>query len=127
MRAPCLRFDLDEEISRLWREAASGSGRNAKTLVKHPDLRIVLTVLRGGHRIHEHKASGRISVQTIRGHIRMHLSAGEACDTMDLPAGHLVALDREVPHDVVAVVDSAFVLTIAWPEGGQGDAGQRVP
>jgi len=31
---------------------------------------------------------------------------------VDLPAGHLVALDREVLHDVEALDDSAFMLTI---------------
>jgi quercetin dioxygenase-like cupin family protein len=32
----------------------------------------------------------------------------------DLPAGHLLALDAAVPHDVEALEDSAFVLTVAW-------------
>jgi quercetin dioxygenase-like cupin family protein len=37
----------------------------------------------------------------------------------ELPAGHLLALDRAVPHDVKALEDSAFLLTIAWPEEGE--------
>jgi hypothetical protein len=32
-----------------------------------------------------------------------------------LRAGGLVALDRGLPHDVEAIEDSAFLLTIAWP------------
>jgi hypothetical protein len=35
--------------------------------------------------------------------------------TFDLPAGSLLALDRGLPHDVEALEDSAFLLTIAWP------------
>jgi hypothetical protein len=35
----------------------------------------------------------------------------------DLPAGHLLVLDRAMPHDVVAIEDSAFLLTVAWPDG----------
>jgi hypothetical protein len=35
--------------------------------------------------------------------------------TFDLPGGALLALDRSLPHEVEAVEDSAFVLTIAWP------------
>src|SRR2546429_7357633 len=31
----------------------------------------------------------------------------------------LLALDRALPHDVKALEDSAFLLTIAWPEAGQ--------
>ncbi len=33
-----------------------------------------------------------------------------------MPAGQLLVLDRSVPHDVDALEDSAFLLTIAWPE-----------
>lgn len=33
-----------------------------------------------------------------------------------LPAGHMLALERALPHDVEALEDSAFLLTIAWPE-----------
>jgi hypothetical protein len=35
---------------------------------------------------------------------------------IDLPAGHMLALERALPHDVEALEDSAFLLTIAWPE-----------
>lgn len=34
---------------------------------------------------------------------------------IDLPMGHVLALDGAVPHDVEALEDSAFLLTIAWP------------
>jgi quercetin dioxygenase-like cupin family protein len=35
--------------------------------------------------------------------------------TFDLPAGSLLALDQGIPHDVEALEESAFLLTIAWP------------
>lgn len=107
-----LEFDLPREIERLMREPGWQAGRDSKTLVKHSDFRIVLTAIRGGTRIHEHRTTGRISVQAISGHIQMHV-AGR---TIDLPAGHVMALDRAIPHDVEALVDSAFLLTIALPE-----------
>jgi quercetin dioxygenase-like cupin family protein len=59
-------------------------------------------------------AAGRIAVQTIAGHIRMHRQEGP----IDLPAGHVLALERALPHDVEAQEDSAFLLTIAWMEAG---------
>jgi len=107
-----LEFNLQKEVDRLRSEPAWSSGRNARTLVKHPDFRVVLTVVRGGIRIREHRAAGRISVETVAGHICMHLPG----KTVDMPVGSLLALDRDVPHDVEAVTDSAFLLTIAWPE-----------
>jgi len=109
---PILSFDLNAEIEQLRREDAWQGGRNSKTLVKHPDFRLVLTVLKSGARLHEHRAAGRISVQAVAGHIQMHVE-GKA---FDLPAGHLLALERAIAHDVEALEDSAFLLTIAWPE-----------
>ena len=37
-------------------------------------------------------------------------------EIFDLPAGHLLALDHAIPHDVQALEDSAFLLTICWPD-----------
>jgi len=112
MEGSVLSFDLNAEVERLRGENAWQGGRNSKTLVKHPDFRVVLTVLKSGARLHEHKAAGRISVQAVAGHIRMHVQD----KVFDLPAGHLLALERALPHDVEALEDSAFLLTIAWPE-----------
>ena len=117
LKSPTLSFDLHVEIEKLRKENAWQGGRDSKTLVKHPDFRVVLTVLKSNARLHEHKAAGRISVQTVAGHIRMHVRD----EVFDLPAGHLLALDRALPHDVEALEDSAFLLTIAWPEGQAAD------
>jgi quercetin dioxygenase-like cupin family protein len=109
---PLLRFDLISELDQLhqddsWKQA---SGRSSKTLVKHPDLRIVLIAMKANTRMHEHTAAARISVHTLSGHIRLHL----AKQVVELPSGHLLALDECVPHDVEAAEDSAFLLTLSW-------------
>ena len=110
---PKLEFDLMKELDQLhgdesWLEPA---GRSSKTLVKYADLRIVLIAMKAKMRMHEHKAAGRISVHTLSGHIRLHLPD----HSVDLPAGHLLALDQCVPHDVEALSESAFLLTLSWP------------
>ena len=51
-------------------------------------------------------------MQTIAGHIRMHVES----KALDLPADHLLVLERAIAHDVEALEDSAFLLTIAWLE-----------
>jgi len=109
---PFSGFDLEFETAKLYAEDTWQSGRNSKTLIKYPDYRIVLIALRSGARMPEHQAAGRVSVQTISGRIRIHVAANE----FDMPAGQLLVLDRSVPHDVDALEDSAFLLTIAWPE-----------
>jgi quercetin dioxygenase-like cupin family protein len=117
MAAPVLAFDLAHEVARLHEQAAWQQGdRNAKTLVKEADFRIVLVALRAGARMEEHHAAGRISVQTLAGHVRLH-TAGT---NVDLPVGRLVSLERDVPHDVEALEESAFLLTIAW-QGAHDD------
>ena len=114
-----LQFNLASELDQLHRDESwlSPTGRSSKTLVKYSDLRIVLIAMKANTRMHEHTAAGRISVQSLNGHIRLHLSAR----IVDLPAGHLLAIDHCVPHDVEAVEESAFLLTIAWPEGNDKD------
>ncbi len=126
LKGPWQRIDLEDEVSRLWEQLSLG-GRNARTLVKQPDFRVVLTALKGDSRIQRHRASGRISIQTVRGHLRMRVSQGDMVDTIELPAGHVVALDRGVHHDVEALVDSVFLLTVAWPQGAGGDLAPAVP
>ena len=113
MEAPFLDFDLPAEVHRLHEEATWGTGQNARTLVKYDDFRIVLTALQANARLPEHKTEGRISVHMLSGHIQIK-AAGR---TFSLRTGGLLALDRGVSHDVEALEESAFLLTIAWPEG----------
>lgn len=113
-----LEFDLPRELEGLHREAGWQSGQNAKTLVKYPDLRVVLTALKAGERLPGHQTDGRISIQAIAGHIQVR-ALGR---TFDLRVGGLLALDQALPHDVEAIEESAFLLTIAWP-GNRSGAG----
>jgi quercetin dioxygenase-like cupin family protein len=79
--------------------------------VKQPDFRIVLVAMKAATEMNEHRADGRISIQTIVGHVRLKLPQ----QTAEVPAGHLLALDRCITHDVEAVEESVFLLTICWP------------
>ncbi len=110
---PVLEFDLANELDELHRDEswAHPTGRSSRTLVKYPDLRVVLIAMKANTRMHEHTAAGGISVHTLSGHIRLHLPER----VVDLPAGRLLALDQCVPHDVEASEDSAFLLTLSWP------------
>src|SRR5579864_6239029 len=108
-----LQFNLASELAQLQRDESwlQTTGRSSKTLVKYPDLRIVLIAMKANTRIHGHTAAGKISVYALNGHIRIHLPE----QVVDLPAGHLLALDQCVPHDVEALEDSTFLLTLSWP------------
>jgi quercetin dioxygenase-like cupin family protein len=109
--ASILTFDLAKEADRLRTESPwSQHGSNGVTLVKYSDLRIVLIVMKPATRVEEHHAGARISVHTLNGHVRLHLGD----ETIDLHGGHLLALEKDVPHDLEAVEESAVLLTIAW-------------
>lgn len=113
MAGPFLEFDLTRELAQLHAEPTWSSGQNARTLVKYDTLRVVLMALKSGARLPGHQTKGRISIQTVVGHIHVR-AAGR---TFDLPAGTLLALDQGLSHDVEALEESAFLLTIAWPGG----------
>jgi quercetin dioxygenase-like cupin family protein len=110
MAEPFMEIDLAAELARLRGESAWSGGHNARTLIKHADLRIVLIAIAAHARIAEHKAGGRISIQVLEGHLRLK-ALGR---TFSLSTGALLALDRDVAHDVEALEDSAFLLTVAW-------------
>lgn len=110
MAAPHLAFDLTQEVEQLRRQAVWSTGQSAKTLVKYGDLRIVLVALKKGARLAGHRTEGRISIQTIQGHVRVNTER----QAFELPAGQLLTFDHGITHDVEAAADSAFLLTIAW-------------
>jgi hypothetical protein len=83
MAAAFLEFDLTTEVEQLHSEPEWNSGQNAKTLVKFDNLRVVLTALKARARLLEHQTKGRITIQTIAGHILVR-AEGRA---FDLPTG----------------------------------------
>jgi len=104
-----LEFDLTREMEQLFHQRAGAAGQNAKTLCKYEDFRVVLMALRAHTRMPTHRADGRISIQSLTGHILVRAEGR----TFELRAGGLLALDRGLPHEVEALEDSAFLLTIA--------------
>jgi quercetin dioxygenase-like cupin family protein len=118
VREPVTALNLLDEAAALRREPSwQQSDRNAKTFVKAADLRLVLTTLKQGAIVKEHRAPGSAVVQTLSGHIRLGLPD----QAVDLPAGALVVLEPNLPHDVEALEESAFAITIAWPPGARSD------
>lgn len=110
-----IRHDIGNEVEKL-KQAPSWlreSGRSSETLVKYDEFRIVLVRMKPGSYMSHHRAEGPISIQALQGRIRVHLPADR---TEDLKPGDLLTLDRCLEHDVEALDESAFLLTIAWPE-----------
>lgn len=87
------------------------TGHATRTLVRTDDLRVLLSVLGAGHSIKEHSAAGTVSIHVTTGQLRITLPSR----TVDARSGQLLVLQAAMRHEVMAVSDSAFVLTLAWP------------
>ena len=107
---PVHHLDLDEEGARLLQEASTNpSHRAAKTLSKDSSMSVAIIAITGGTEIKDHSAHGSALLQTLRGHVSISLKDAE----VELPAGQLVTLASQVPHDLSAMVDSVVLLVVA--------------
>ncbi len=109
-----LQVLIPTELQSMWKEEAwqTDAGRTARTLVKYPDLRIVLVSMKARTRFKQHKTGARFAILILAGHLRLHLPDA----TVEAPRGELLALDRDVPHDVEAIRQSTFLLILARPD-----------
>jgi len=100
MALATLARDLREEPAYL------ESGADGITLVKTSTLRVVLEVLRSGHRLAEHQVPGSVTLHLLEGEVR--LQSGE--EVSYVVAGELLALPANHLHTVEAVKDCVFLL-----------------
>jgi quercetin dioxygenase-like cupin family protein len=113
--APLLRLDLAREAEELRRgEPWQTNGHHAKTLLKYPNLRVVLIAFREGARMGEHRAPGQLTLHVLSGEVQLRLPE----QIVDVSAGSLLTLDGALPHDLEARRDSVVLLTLSWPGTG---------
>jgi quercetin dioxygenase-like cupin family protein len=105
------QFDLHQEIADSEQKKPWQSGHFAKTLFKKHDLRVVLITMENATKMKEHHADGTISVHVLKGQIRFSVHG----KPHDLKSGNLLTLGASIKHEVEALEDSAFLLTISWP------------
>lgn len=105
------QLDLAQEMLNSEQTKPWQTGHTARTLFKKADFRMVLISMEKGSVLKEHHADGTISVQVLKGSIRF-TAQGE---THTLQANSMAALGASIKHEVEALEESAFLLTIAWP------------
>ena len=110
LAANVLTFTLAMEDRALQERAATApEGRAAKTLVEQGSLRITLIAMTRDTVLHPHQAAGPISIQTLRGMLRVTTDDG----AVDLSVGDLATLGPGVRHTAQALDDCTFLLTIS--------------
>ena len=106
------RFDLRHEIDGLQStEFWKSEDRTAKTLFREGDLRVVLTLMKTGAVLKQHKADGNVSIHVLRGRIRVKLDH----NTDEIEQGEMIVFSPGVSHSVEALDETAFVIFISAP------------
>lgn len=108
---PVLDLDLEAMAEQLRHEGMWSDGRNSRTLLKHDDFRMILTVMKAGARLHRHHARGTVLVQVLSGHVHARVMD----ESVEAPAGHALSFDPNLEHEIEAVDDSTVLITIGWP------------
>lgn len=115
LNAPMVEMDLNKFIDQLKGEVTwAESDRNTITVFKSDKLRIVLIGLKKNSELKKHIAPGYISVQLIKGQIEFTTNPDEENQhSAKLGVGQMVALQPHIPHKVVALEESFFLLSLS--------------
>lgn len=102
---PTLTATLNDEARQ------RGIELNSRMLIMEPELHVTLITMKPHAHIREHRRQGQASLHALTGILRVHRAGG----AVDLPANHLLRLKTGILHDVEALEESAFLLTVACP------------
>ena len=108
--ASMVTIDLPAFIKQLKEEESyKDSDRNSITVFHTDGMRIVLIALHAGAEMKKHKSEGIISIQVLDGLMEFKTDARGT----KLSTGNMVTLHENIPHSVLAVEDTTFLLTMA--------------
>ena len=82
--------------------------QNALVIFKTDGLKIVLIALHKGAEMARHTADGIISVQVLEG--RMQFNTDQ--QSVELNKGQMQVLHERIPHSVLAIDETIFMLTL---------------
>ena len=107
--AALIAIDLTVFVKQIKEESTSKeSDRNAITVFKTNGLRIVLIALHKGAEMPTHTADGIISVQVLEGQMQFNTE----WRSVELSNGQMLALHERIPHSVLALKETIFLLTL---------------
>ena len=109
--APALRNTaslwLAQEIQVVRRHLEKARHRAARTLIRTPQLSVVLVAVREGGELNEHTAEGPITIHVLDGCIELYADGRRHT----LGAGMLMSLEGGIPHSVASAEGGLFLLT----------------
>lgn len=109
-----LTFHLSNEIQELRKDVGRSSGqRSAKTLAKAGELRVTLVYVEADATISPESTNGGATLQVLEGRLRVQMNGS----SQELGQGDVLVLEDNLREPIQAVERSAFLVTVAWPEG----------
>jgi quercetin dioxygenase-like cupin family protein len=115
LNAPLVEMNLNKFMDEIKAESTwHNSDRNSMTIFKSDSITIVLIGIRENSELKTHTAVGHIIVQVLNGKINFNTEA----QTIALEKGQMIALQPNIPHSVLAVNESFFMLTVFTVNAG---------
>ncbi len=109
LNKPFSIFDLKESLKDLKAEPPlDREGRNAIILHKEPAFKVLLVAVRRGCSFPPHKTAAPMMLHVIEGALSVNSSLNDA----RLRAGELLTIHSGVVHEIRAVEDASFLLTL---------------
>ena len=109
LNAPLVEIDLNKFIAELKQETTwTESDRNSITVFKSDNVTIVLLGLHANAELKTHTGKGHISLQVLDGEIKFTAEQ----QTVSMEKGQMVSLQENIPHSVLAIKESFFLLTM---------------
>ncbi len=107
--APLVEMDLNNFIVQIKHEITwATTDHNSITIFKSDNTTVVLIGMHQNAELKKHKAYGNIHVQVLEGKINFCTEQ----QTVPLKKGQMIALKADIPHSVLALDDSFFLLTV---------------
>lgn len=108
--AALVTVNLPFYIDQIKKEASwKESDRNAITLFKSDNLRLVLVALHQGAEMATHTSPGVLHIQVLEGQIRFITDQ----QTVELFKNQMLVLHERIPHSVIAESEAVFLLSIS--------------
>jgi quercetin dioxygenase-like cupin family protein len=109
-----LVFRLSDQIQELRQDLARSSGhRSAKTLAKAGELRVTLVYMDSGATLMPEAHSGGATIHVLEGRLRVQVDHSQR----EVGPGEIILMEQNLREPIQAAERSAFLVTVAWPEG----------
>ncbi len=109
LNAPLVEIDLNKFIKKIRQEVTwAEKDQNSITILKSDNYTVVLMGMKKNAELKAYTANGNIIIQVLEGEINFKTDLHSSL----LDKGQMVALQSNISHSIVAILESFFLLTV---------------